>query len=240
MFFDDLTKIPSIAEGVGFSIFVVPSEMIDSLNTGKKQVKTATKIAVPDFPVTTFYLEPDEKDSVKVNKIRDLESELSNKQTSARFFIIKHAETMNEAAQNAALKLLEEPKENCHLVFLATSLTSFLQTVLSRANVYILRVEDPLGKSPVVSEEILNNAKLLLAASPAKTLSLVEQWTTKTTKKTRLEIVQILNTTVELAYKSYFKTENSAFLKKIPSLITACENIKANGHIKLQLVAHLC
>lgn len=240
MFFDDPLDIPKIAKSTGFSIFVVPSEMIDALNTGKKRIKTAVKTPVPDFPATSFYLEPDEKNSIRINKIRGLEAELLNKQTSARFFIIKHAETMNEAAENAALKLLEEPKENCHLVFLTTSLTSFLPTVLSRASIYVLKIENPVEKAPAVSEEILNEAKLLLVASPAKTFPLVERWTNKATKKSRPEILQILGATIELAYKSYFKTGKSVFLAKIPNLLTVYENIKANGHIKLQLTAHLC
>ncbi len=240
MFFDDPLNIPKIAKSTGFSIFIVPPEMIDAMNTGKKRVKTALKTPVPDFPATSFYLEPDEKDSIKVAKIRDLGAEMLNKETSARFFIVKHAETMNEAAENAALKLLEEPKEHCHLVFLATSLTNFLPTVLSRASIYVLRTSNPVEKAPAAPEEILNNAKLLLAASPTKTFQLVESWTNKTAKKSRPEVLQILSTTIELAYKSYFKTGKSAFLSKIPNLITAYENIKSNGHIKLQLIAHLC
>lgn len=240
MFSDSPLDIPRIAKSTGFSIFVVPPKMIDALNTGKKLVKTATKTQVPDFPATTFYLEPDEKDSIKVAKIRDLEAEMLNKETSARFFVVKHAEAMNEAAENAALKLLEEPKENCHLVFLVTSLTTFLPTVLSRASIYVLKVDNPLEKAPATTEKILNEAKLLLSASPAKTFQLVENWTSKTAKKSRSEILQILNTAVELAYKSYFKTGKSVFLKKIPEFIATYENIKANGHIKLQLVAHLC
>ena len=240
MFFDDPVKIPEIAKTIGFSIFVVPPEVIDSLNTGKKCIKTATKLPSPEFPVTSFYLSPDEKNSIKVDKIRELEAELSNKETSTRFFIVKHAEVMNEAAQNAALKFLEEPKENCHLVFLATELRAFLPTILSRAESYIMRVEHPLDCPPAVSDGILNDAKMLLSSSPAKTFDLVMSWTDKSAKKSRPEILQILGATIELCYKSYFKTKNSIFLKKIPNLLATYQNIKANGHIRLQLVAHLC
>lgn len=222
MFFDDPGSIQNIARSTGFAIFVMPAEM------------------APDFPATTFYVEPDEKNVIRVDKIRELESELSNKETLARFFVVKHAETMNESAQNAALKLLEEPKENCHLVFLASNLVAFLPTVLSRASIYVLKVDSPLDKAPAFSKEIIDEAKLLLASSPAKTFSLVESWTDKKHKKTRPEILQILSATIELAYKSYFKTKKEIFLKKVPDLITSYENIKANGHIKLQLVAHLC
>ena len=143
MFFEELTSIPSIAEKVGFSIFIIPASVIDALNTHKKLVKTALKFPVPQFPKTTFFLEP-EKDAIKVDQIRTLESEMQNKEISSRFFIVKHAETMNEAAENAALKLLEEPKRNCHLVFLTTDETAFLETVLSRATLYVFKIKNPL------------------------------------------------------------------------------------------------
>lgn len=225
MFFDDPISIPDVAKNTGFSIFVVPTEIVDVLS---------------NFPTTTFYLTPDEKNSIRVDKIRDLEAEMLNKETSDRFFVIRHAETMNESAENAALKLLEEPKENCHLIFLTTGLTTFLPTILSRANIYILKTTTPLDTSPSVDKDILNEAKLLLSSSSTKTFAIIKRWTDKSGKKSRPEILQILNTTVELSYKSYFKTGKTVFLKKIPALIAAYDNIRANGHIKLQLTAHLC
>ena len=50
----------------------------------------------------------------------------------------------------------------------------------------------------------------------------------------------VIATTIELAYKSYFKTKNEVFVKKIPGLIEAYSNIKDTGcNIKLQLIAAL-
>lgn len=240
MFFDDPSLIPKIAGESGFAIFILRSDLIDLLHTSKKPIKTARSFS---FPTTTFYLEPDEKHSIKVNQIRELEAIMATKQLEPRFFVIKHAETMNEAAENAALKLLEEPRENCHLVFLATNLENFLPTILSRAKIYIQKIENPLDAPVLANENILEDARLLLSSSSHNILILVKKWTDKKSKKTlksRLEILQILGSAIEIAYKSYFKTKNPAFLKKIPALITTYENIQGNGHIKLQLIAHLC
>ncbi|MBQ8991837.1 hypothetical protein IJ090_00140 [Candidatus Saccharibacteria bacterium] len=239
MFFDDLENLPAIAEKVGFSIFIIPKNAIDALQTtGKKRIKTA---AAPfAFPNTTYYLEPDEKHKVKVDQIRDLEAEMTNKQLTSRFFVIKHAELLNDSAENAALKLLEEPKEHCHLVFLATNISAFLPTVLSRASIYVYRTKNPLETPPAVDQKVLDEAKLLLAASPSKTFDLVNRWTDKKHKLDRPDVLEILGATIEIAYKSYFRTSNRAFLRKVPSLLKAYENIEGNGHIKLQLTAHLC
>lgn len=239
MFFDDITSIPKIAAKEGFSIFILPSAVIDAMNATKKVVKTAATPKII-FPPTTIYLQPDEKNVIRVDKIRELEAEMSTKKTSQRFFVVKHAETINEAAENAALKLCEEPKENCHLVFLATDLTAFLPTILSRASVYVQRVDNPLDQPINASEETLSEARSLLKSTGRETLLLVNRWTDKKSKKERQDILKILSCTIEIAYKSYFKTGNPNFLKKVPNLITAYENIKGNGHIKLQLTAHLC
>ena len=239
MFFDNLENLPDIAKKSGFSIFIIGNDIIDSINPSKKHIKTAINSAPFSFPPNSFYLFP-EKGTIKVDQIRSLESEMLNKEVETRFFIIKHADTMNEQAENASLKLLEEPKENCHLVFLASDPTAFLPTILSRASLYVLKTENPLEAPPSVDEEILKNAKLLLSSSTRETLNLVNTWTDKKGKKTRGEILQILSTAIELSYKSYLKTEKPGFLKKLPSFLKTYDNIKGNGHIKLQLVANLC
>ena len=239
MFFDDLEFLPSLAEKSGFSIFIIPNQIIDSLNTNKKRVRTAGASAPFAFPPTTYYLEP-EKNLIKVAEIRTLEENLISKQVSSRFFVIKHADFMNEAAMNAALKLLEEPKENCHIVFLAVSLTAFLPTILSRASIYVLKTKNPLEAPPDIDKKIAEDARLLLKASKTTCLDLVNRWTAKKDKKDRTEILQILGVAIEIAYKSYFKTGNPNFLKKLPALIKTYENISGNGHIKLQLMAGLC
>ena len=239
MFFDNLEILPSLAEKSGFSIFVIEKNIINSLNPEKKHIKTAPNSAPFSFPSNSFYIAP-EKGSIKVDQIRNLESEMLNKETKTKFFIIKHADAMNEQAENAALKLLEEPKENYHLVFLASDLTAFLPTILSRASVYVLKIVSPLEAPPSTDEETLKNAKLLLSSSKKDLMNLVTTWTDKKGKKTREEVLKILSIAIELSYKSYFKTEKSGFLKKLPNLLKTYDNIKGNGHIKLQLVANLC
>lgn len=47
-------------------------------------------------------------------------------------FIVVDAHTMREEAQNALLKLLEEPPEKCILIFITTNLDALLYTVRSR------------------------------------------------------------------------------------------------------------
>lgn len=52
-----------------------------------------------------------------------------------RVFVIQDAETLNDAAQNALLKTLEEPPRGTHLILVTRSLDSLLPTTRSRCQV---------------------------------------------------------------------------------------------------------
>ena len=59
-------------------------------------------------------------------------------------------------------------------------------------------------------------------------------------KDTYLNIQKIIDAAIEIAYKSFFKTNKLQFIKKAQSLITLQENLKRNGHLKLHFIADLC
>lgn len=59
-------------------------------------------------------------------------------------FIIDRAETLNAVAQNTLLKVIEEPPSNSIFIFLTTSITALLPTVISRCIVYSLAVPSAL------------------------------------------------------------------------------------------------
>ena len=75
--------------------------------------------------------------SIKIEKIRDIIYQASLKPYEARkrVFIINDAEEMTEEAQNALLKLLEEPPRNHILILTASNTAGLLPTVLSRCKV---------------------------------------------------------------------------------------------------------
>lgn len=122
---------------------------------------------------------------------------------------------MNEAAQNAFLKTLEEPKDFCHFVLITEQPTALLPTILSRAQVFFLRTENPLDTAPAAKEKIMALAKRLVAASP-KDLPEIALEITKSKTEPRATALAVTSTTIELLYKSYFKTGNQKFLTKLP------------------------
>lgn len=177
-----------------------------------------------------------------IEQVREVIDMTVSKALTPRYFIFKDAEKLRPEAQNAALKLLEEPKENYHFVLQTSSPEALLPTIRSRAPIYAPLSLNTLEMPPEAEKEVFEMAKRLLVADSAQIIDIAEEISKKKFKETALRrefALNVIKTTIELAEKSYFKTENEAFTKKINGLIIAYKNIKDNGNLKLQLVANL-
>ena len=77
---------------------------------------------------------PRPEPEIRVDQIRDLIGEIAGAPFEARrrVFVIDDAHTMNEAAQNALLKSLEEPPPRSHVVLVTSSPQGLRQTIRSR------------------------------------------------------------------------------------------------------------
>ncbi len=222
MFFDDIKQLPNIANKTSCAIFVVPPDTDLSL-------PTALKLTPADDKKTNL---------ITVEQVREFIALSSNKEVRDRYFIIAPADAMNEAAQNAFLKTLEEPKPFCHFILLTEQPSALLSTILSRSQVFSPKVTNILDRAPSSDAKIINFAKQLISANP-QDLPAIAIEITKTKTKPREQALDIAATAIELLYKSYFKTKNPKFLAKLPNFITLHKNLSSNGHIKLHLVADL-
>jgi DNA polymerase-3 subunit delta' len=74
-----------------------------------------------------------EKGSITVDSIRRLYNLTKTIEPNGRVIIIDYAERMAKTAQNAFLKLLEEPSEGTHFILLTHQPGLLLPTILSRA-----------------------------------------------------------------------------------------------------------
>ncbi|MDP8230659.1 MAG: DNA polymerase III subunit [Candidatus Gorgyraea atricola] len=85
-----------------------------------------------------FIVYPEGKSSsIKIEKIREIiyQASLKPYEAKKRIFIISDAEAMTLEAQNALLKLLEEPPQNHILILTSSNAAALLPTVLSRCKV---------------------------------------------------------------------------------------------------------
>lgn len=177
-----------------------------------------------------------------IEQVRDVISMTITKADRPRFFIFKDAEKLKTEAQNAALKLFEEPKENYHFILQTSSPEALLPTIRSRAPIYAPLRQNTLEVPPEAEKTVFEMSKRLLVADIKGIIDIAEELQKKkdTKKSPRRDFaLNVIKTTIELAEKSYFKTKNEAFVKKINGLIIAYKNISENGNIRLQLVANL-
>lgn len=77
---------------------------------------------------------PRSEPEIRVDQVRDLIGEVAGSPFEARrrVFVVDDAHSMNEAAQNALLKSLEEPPPRSHLVLVTSSPLGLRQTIRSR------------------------------------------------------------------------------------------------------------
>lgn len=104
--------------------------------------------------------------TVGVNEIRAIKDELYVNPISApcKVYILENAETMTSQAQNALLKMAEEPPENVYFLLLTQNRHMLLQTILSRAVCYSMapltveEAKEVLGKVRGADEEKIATA----------------------------------------------------------------------------------
>ncbi len=227
MFFDSLSDIEKLAKNTGFSIFVLPKNSKLPLDTSDKN---------------HLVIFPEDNNQIGIEKIREIIEKCRVRQTKPFFIYVYHAETLNEKAENTFLKLLEEPSENYHFVLFANSPSSLLPTILSRGDLYIQRIEKPLEQPVEAVESIKKYAKCIISAKNSNLATIVNDLLNdkECKKNTRSFVLEVLETAIEMLYKSYFINSNPMFLKKLEKLLIAYDNLKQNGHIKLHLIADLC
>ena len=99
-----------------------------------------------------YLLDIPNANDIKINSIREIHKFLSLKADAAnnRVILISGAELMNETAQNALLKNLEEPPDNTYFILTTTKLGVLRETIRSRCQEFQF---SPLTENEI--EEIL-------------------------------------------------------------------------------------
>jgi DNA polymerase-3 subunit delta' len=147
---------------------------------------------------------PNEKGTITIEMAHELVDQLSkraHRQGAQRVVIIQSAQRMTSAAQNALLKLIEEPPADTILLLIMDNKESVLRTIASRCQVvYVRPVTDTqiaeygyaeiteiargraglvmdVVKQPELKEvygEVMDQAKQILAANPFERLAIVD------------------------------------------------------------------
>jgi hypothetical protein len=126
----------------------------------------------PDFSVIHFEsLGIDE-----ARKIKEMQSMKSLGEAKRIFIISTNSITMQ--AQNAMLKMFEEPTENTHFFIIVPSTSFFIETLLSRMVVLNSVIPDPIGdpgSSTSKEGKILDSKKFIKSTHPER-LKMIEKF----------------------------------------------------------------
>lgn len=87
-----------------------------------------------NFPDVSYLERSSGKATIGVEELRDFREDmfLSSTESEFKFYIIEDGDLLTPAAQNALLKVLEEPPKNVHIILLATEADKLLSTIKSR------------------------------------------------------------------------------------------------------------
>lgn len=96
------------------------------------------KINANSHPDVIFIQAEDNKKTISIDVIRKMREDvfILPNESDRKVYIIRQADTMQHYAQNALLKVLEEPPKYASFILLCDYHTSLLQTVLSRSIVF--------------------------------------------------------------------------------------------------------
>lgn len=226
MFFSSPAQITALAQNTNFTIFALDSA-------------TAKTIFSKAYQTNALFLEPDPKTGkISIEMVRDFTALTTATDRQDRFFVVLNAETLNPPAANAFLKNLEEPKPHHHFVLITKTPSALLPTVLSRAQVFYLKETGTLKQPVAADAKIKTLAKQLIVADTKQLIALSGD-IAKHKDNSRAYALAIVGTAIEILYKSYFATNQTKLLKKLPHLLTLYDNLQKNGHVKLHIVADM-
>lgn len=129
--------------------------------TKKEREERAKEISPLPFPDVIF-LSPFSGETLGIEEVRQLKHRLSLKPFSSPYqaAIITEAQNLTIFAQNALLKILEEPPSSSILILTAPCRESLLPTVVSRCQI----IELPSKSEFKISQEEFSSHSLVLAS----------------------------------------------------------------------------
>lgn len=200
--------------------------------------------------------------SISIAEIRALYASTRGKSNVQQVIIIDDADKMTRGAQNAFLKLLEEPPASVHFILTAHSIQPLLPTIRSR--VQIIHVPPIMHDQSMrlISGASRQNQLLFIADghpaelarllsdsayfdvesarfSAAKTFlgaSSYQRLIQVSQLATRLEATQFIDTVTVVASASLAAAPRPETIRLLEALLKARDRIVANGSLKLQLL----
>ncbi|PKM72511.1 MAG: hypothetical protein CVU91_08980 [Firmicutes bacterium HGW-Firmicutes-16] len=171
------------------------------------------------------------KRDIQVEQIRHMASDayVRPSQADKKVYLIRDAGTMNISAQNAALKILEEPPEYAVFILCTDSAESLLATVRSRCTAILLTGEK-LGNESELAEEYITLAAKRDEAKLCTFFGKHEALDTERVGEFVSDVRFCLNSFISLKKKYNNLTREDAF-----RLLSLCD--RADDYLRLNVSA---
>jgi DNA polymerase III subunit delta' len=103
---------------------------------------------------------------IKIDKIRNLQHQISlhSQGGKERFFIIDNAQSLTKSAQNALLKILEEPNEKAVIILISKDEKKLLPTIISRCQKIKFSLVSNQELGEMIREDVPNKEALIFWA----------------------------------------------------------------------------
>lgn len=147
---------------------------------GKLTLATAWAQNICGHATNVRTISPDEKGSISIETVRELYKAARTKQEGRQAIIVERADQMSLEAENAFLKLLEEPREGLTFILTALQLESLLPTIRSRIQQLALQpMSDDIirrfvvAKNPGISQNDLSQIVFIAQGRPGVAWGLI-------------------------------------------------------------------
>lgn len=160
---------------------------------------------------------------IKVDTARMIRSDCAvlPNESARRVFLIRHAQNMNIAAQNALLKILEEPPAYAFFILMTENASAILPTILSRCTQFalaplaaselasLLREQYPeqspeaIAAAAAASQGIAGNAAELLSGEIGQAAELAAPFLRALAARDELEILRAANACLSLTRRQF-------------------------------------
>lgn len=178
--------------------FLVVSQNKSFIEDQIKKIKQRLSVS----PFNTYEIFPNP--SIGIEIVRDLQKNFIVKPLGEknRLTVLYDMEKSTLEAQNALLKLLEEPPQNTYIILTSTSSETLLPTIVSRCQIITSKNiessdESAVGKTTELLVKILNS-------SPGMRITISQEYA-----KTRTETLELLNSFITtLEYWLHYKNES--------------------------------
>lgn len=180
--------------------------------------------AIDHFDITVFQPE----NSIGIEDVRELQKKAFLKpfKSQEKALVIHNAQQATNEAQNALLKLLEEPPTNTYIILTADSSRPFLPTVLSRCK--IISLDSHTEHIDLAQEEMIEQ---LLSFSIAEKLFFAQNLT-----KNKEEALPKLEILLHAAHKKMQENPENRTYARITELLADTYNKAVNTNINLRFL----